>query len=178
MYQQTFGNICPARISHVRSLHCLCKVLPEHISKQKLTDVFLCRSFGTALRLNDFLRDAEDSSLDLSVIGNRPDLIRLRQFCSQIVQYRVNLTTAIPVQLRQVTSWNLNSLQAPCSIQGYKCAILSRYLKRGPVCIQETKWSDSDMINFSTRWPGVIVVATPAAGLRNHAKGKGCNRVI
>ena len=54
--------------------------------------------------------------------------------------------------------------------QGYKCAILSRYLKRGPVCIQATKWSDGDIIGFSTRWPGVIVVATPAAGLRNHAK--------
>ena len=53
VYQQTFGHTCPARISHVRSLHCLCKVLPEHISNQKLTDGFLCRSFGTALRLND-----------------------------------------------------------------------------------------------------------------------------
>ena len=97
VYQQTFGNVCPARISHVRSLHCLCKVLPERISNQKLTAAFLCKSFGTALMLNDFLREAEDSSLDLNMIGNRPDLKRLRQFCSQIVQYRVNFTAAIPI---------------------------------------------------------------------------------
>ena len=171
VYKQTFGNACPARISQVRSLHCLCKVLPERTSNQKLTADFLCRNFGTALALDSFLLEAEASSLDLDVIGSRTDLRRFRQICFQIVQYRVNSSSAIPIQLRQVTSWNLNSLQAPCSTQGYKCAILSRYLKRGPVCIQETKWSDSDIVSFSTKWPGVIVVATPAAGIRNHAKG-------
>ena len=146
-------------------------MLPERISNQKLTEASLCRTFGTALRLNDFLRDAEDSSLDLSVIGNRPDLVRLRQFCSQIVQYRVNLTAAIPVQLRQVTSWNLNSLQAPCRFKGTNVQSCLVFQSEVRSAFKKTKWSDSDIIYFSTRWLGVIVVATPAAGLRNHAKG-------
>ena len=86
VYKQTFGNACPARISQVRSLHCLCKVLPERTSDQKLTAALLCRSFGTDLTLDSFLLEAEASSMDPKVIGNRADLQRFRQMCFQIIQ--------------------------------------------------------------------------------------------
>ena len=164
VYQQTFSSVCPARIQHVRSLHCLCKVLPVRIFEKRLTAALLCRSFVTTLSLDSFLKDAENSTLETDTIASRVDL-------QKFIDFRVSATAVLPATLRQICSWNLNSLQAPSSTQGYKCAVLSRYLRRGPVCIQETKWNDSDIVDFGTRWPGVLVTATPAEGTKANAKG-------
>lgn len=171
LYRQLFYQPCPLRISHIRSLHCLCKVLPGHHVESRLTAVQLCRYFRTELPLETFLSLVVQSHLADPVNAGRQDVAEFFSYCHLIISHRIKCCSAVPVQIKHITSWNLNSLQAPSTSQGYKCAILSRFLRKGPVCIQETKWSDSDIVNFSTRWPGVLLVATPADGVRQHAKG-------
>ena len=64
------------------------------------------------------------------------DLIRA------IIEFRTSTKQTLTVSLRQVSSWNLNGWNSFGQKNDRKKSIVNRLIRRGPVCIQETKWVD------------------------------------
>lgn len=118
VFAQLSGDMCPPRVSSIRTLHCVCRTLDVPITLQQLSPQLLCKTWRTQLPLHVFLQEADESSLDEATLSNRVDLQEFRKTCCKIIQFRTSLRAPIPPQLKQVCSWNLNSLQTLSHAQG------------------------------------------------------------
>ena len=69
-----------------------------------------------------------------------------------------------------VASWNLSSLtQWETPSAASKVSNIASFLKRGPVCLQETNWGPSGPVIAATTFPRAAVAASPALDVGNSA---------
>ena len=66
------------------------------------------------------------------------------------------------VTLRNLVSWNISCWHPLHTGRDSKLTTVRKHLRKGPVCLQETKWTDAMAIGLQQRLPAVRVVSTSA----------------
>ena len=98
-----------------------------------------------SVRLPLFLEKEEN---DFEVCLHQPSLVNKwngpdrmeHPIGSAIIDFRVSNNGSLPTRMRALFSWNINSWRTFDS-NDYKLRRCKRLLRKGPVCLQETKWS-------------------------------------
>ena len=90
------------------------------------------------------------------------DTITFRNRCDALYQYRMKIRQNLLACLRNLVSWNITGWW-PSNI-GYdrKLALVRRYVKKGSVCLQETKWTTGMACSMQHKIPGARVIDAPA----------------
>ena len=152
-----FGYSGPRHTIFIRDLaflpHVIQTDLPWRRIRLELVRTFLdidCRKWGHCLVAPHSL---DRSSARLVEIGNA------------LLNYRISIQQTVPTRMRVLYSWNLDSWHAPKQpkrdLRMRKCKAL---LAKGPICLQETKWSASEKEVLMQHIPGLQIaesLATP-----------------
>ena len=80
--------------------------------------------------------------------------------CQQILAFRQQRPTNLPVSIRRLHSWNLNSWHPDASTNAHKSGIIRSLLRAAPVLLQETKWTEVQLQHLSHTWPDIQVATT------------------
>ena len=88
--------------------------------------------------------------------------LRFWQLCHNILQFRMQRPSNLPVSVKGIHSWNLNSWSPGLPTNVHKTWIIKTMLKQAPVLLQETKWNQANLQYLSHTWPDIKVVTTLA----------------
>ena len=90
------------------------------------------------------------------------DTTTFRGRCNALYQYRMQIRQNLLACVRNLVSWNITAWW-PSNI-GYdrKLALVRRYVKKGPVCLQETKWTTGMACSMQQKVPGARIIDAPA----------------
>ena len=152
-YTQRFQKKCPRSLSRLQSLSFVPLVLGCTTPWTLLDVSFVANQCGIHPScfsgLHSFLANALDTSAEFSAL------------CSKVLEYRLEKKQDCCTSLRNITTWNVSGWR---KIQwtNDKSRIIHRYAKKGVVCLQETRWSDSTATSFLQHYPGYNVVHTAA----------------
>ena len=93
---------------------------------------------------------------------------RLVEVGNALLNYRLSIQQTVPTRMKVLYSWNLDNWHAPKQpkrdVRMRKCKML---LAKGPICLQETKWSASEKEVLMQHIPGLQIaesLATPTPG--------------
>ena len=84
------------------------------------------------------------------------------QLCHGILHFRMQRPSDLPVSIRGIHSWNLNSWSPELPTNTHKTWIVRTMLRTAPVLLQETKWNQANFQHLFHSWPEIKVVATLA----------------
>ena len=80
---------------------------------------------------------------------------RLVDIGNALLNYRLSIQQTVPTRMKVLYSWNLDNWHAPKQpkrdVRMRKC---KRLLAKGPICLQETKWSASEKEVLLQHIPG------------------------
>ena len=79
-----------------------------------------------------------------------------------LYDYRIMVRQNLLVSLRHVVSWNISCWHPLHTGRDPKLITVRKHLRKGPVCLQETKWTDAMAIGLQQRLPAVRVISTSA----------------
>ena len=82
--------------------------------------------------------------------------------CRQILEFRLQRPTNLPVSIRCLYSWNLNSWYPESVNNAHKTWVIRTLLKTAPVLLQETKWTQVQLQHLAHTWPDIRIVAALA----------------
>ena len=91
---------------------------------------------------------------------------------SRLLSYRLDNNGALPTRMKFFYSWNLSSWTSTAA-QDYRLRRCRRLLKRGPICLQETKWKGPETEALYQGLPGVKIAHTPAVASNERASTGG-----
>ena len=93
---------------------------------------------------------------------------RLVEIGNALLNYRISIQQTVPTRMKVLYSWNLDNWHAPKQpkrdVRMRKCKTL---LAKGPICLQETKWSASEKEVLMQHIPRLQIaesLATPTPG--------------
>ena len=88
---------------------------------------------------------------------------RLVEVGKALLNHRIDIQQIVPTRLRTLYSWNLDSWHTPKQpkrdLKMRKCKTL---LAKGPICLQETKWSASEKEVLMQHIPGLQIAESCA----------------
>ena len=148
----SFG--CPSYISNIRSLSFLPHALGSEGGWRQISVSFLCHAL-------------EITTQDLNVYCESPLSIRSRYptghwIAERALEHRLSTHQGLPTRLRHLSCWNINSWQYPKPPQGdSKMRWVKRLVRKGPVLLQETKWTGGQEEILAQHLPGVTVCSAP-----------------
>jgi len=102
---------------------------------------------------------------------NGPDRIE-HPIGSSIIDFRIKNNGSLPTRMRSLFSWNLNSWRTFDSNE-YKLRRCKRLLRKGPVCLQETKWTGAEIEHLYQQIPGIRVCHSAAVCCGERARTGG-----
>ena len=160
----SFG--CPSYMSSVRCLSFLPHVLGLNVCWRQVNLEQLSQGLGIQLH-------------ELLTIIEWPHLVKNcfpvgHELGQRISTHRLNSHQGLPTRLRHLSCWNINSWRNPDRPSGdYKMRRVKRLLRKGPVLLQETRWSSGQEETVSQYLPGVTVCSAPpiSTGLGNPSGG-------
>ena len=82
--------------------------------------------------------------------------------CRQILEFRLQRPTNLPVSIRRQNSWNLNSWYPESATNAHKTWVLRTLLRTAPVLLQETKWTQVQIQHLAHTWPDNRIAAALA----------------
>ena len=82
--------------------------------------------------------------------------------CRQILEFRLQRPTNLPVSIRCLYSWNLNSWYPESVNNAHKTWVMRSLLKTAPVLLQETKWTQVQLQHLAHTWPDIQIAAALA----------------
>ena len=91
---------------------------------------------------------------------------------NRLLSYRLDNNGALPTRMKFFYSWNLSSWISTAT-QDYRLRRCRRLLKRGPICLQETKWKGPETEALYQGLPGVQIAHTPAVAFNERASTGG-----
>ena len=91
---------------------------------------------------------------------------------STIIDFRINNNGSLPTRMRSLFSWNVNSWRTFNSNE-YKLRRCKRLLRKGPVCLQETKWTGAEVEHLYQQIPGIRVSHSAAVRCGERARTGG-----
>ena len=174
-----------ASITHVSSLHFLIHfIYPSLPYRQiKIEDFLMLCGFDGNVNLSDALHslrvnigkftdcvvtDPSASAGDTPlVLPNEVQSLRqvpakFWQLCHNVLQFRMQRPSNLPVSVKGIYTWNLNSWSPGLPTNVHKTWIVKSMLKQAPVLLQETKWNQANLQYLSHTWPDIKVVTTLA----------------
>ena len=151
-YRHRFQISCPKYLLRVRDLSFLPHLLNEEVSWHDLTLQRIAHSLGVAL--NDFEGVLCQPTLLRPEEGTHP-------LGEKLLQHRLANNSALPTRMKRLFSWNLSRWTA-FSPSDYRLRRCRKFLRQGPVCLQETKWKGHESEALYQNIPGVKVAQSPA----------------
>ena len=174
---------CGRTLTQVHSLHFLIHfVSPRRAYRRILVGHFLelC-GFHHTVRIEEAMRallrtlkDYKDWDTPRLLTENDPstmiltnDLLGLLavppnfwNLCQRVMAFRQQRPTNLPVSIRRLHSWNLNSWYPDAITNSHKSGIIRSFLRTAPVFLQETKWTEVQLQHLLHAWPDVKVATT------------------
>ena len=118
--------------------------------------------------------DIPPNDLDLALM--QPSLLQpedgTHPVGNRLLSYRLDNNGALPTRMKSFYSWNLSSWVSTAT-QDYRLRRCRRLLKRGPICLQETKWKGPETETLYQSLPGVQIVHTPAVAFNERTSTGG-----
>ena len=84
------------------------------------------------------------------------------QSCDQLFTHCIQVRQNLLVSLKKITTWNISGWRPPTQGCDFKMSIIRRHLKKGPVCLQETRWSTSMTVGMQQRFNAVQICSSEA----------------
>ena len=184
VYWHTTQQTNSSTITHVSSLHFLIHFIQPRLPYRQILveDLLILCGFDCNVNLSDALHAIRvnigkykecivpDSSMSVGVapliLPNEVQSLRqvpsqFWQLCHGILHFRMIRPSNLPVSVKGIHSWNLNSWSGlPTNI--HKTWVVRTMLKQAPVLLQETKWNQANLQYLSHTWPDIRVVTTLA----------------
>ena len=174
-----------ASITHVSSLHFLIHFIHPSLPYRQIMieDFLMLCGFNGNVNLSDALHSLRvniGKFTDCIVadpsasVGDTPLVLpnevqslrqipsRFWQLCHNVLQFRMQRPSNLPVSVKGIYSWNLNSWSPGLPTNVHKTWIVKTMLKQAPVLLQETKWNQANLQYLSHTWPDIKVVTTLA----------------
>ena len=171
--------------THVSSLHFLIHFIHPSLPYRqiKIEDFLMLCGFDGNVNLSDALHslrvnigkftdcvvaDPSASAGDTPlVLPNEVQSLRqipskFWQLCHNVLQFRTQRPSNLPVSVKGIYTWNLNSWSPGLPTNAHKTWIVKTMLKQAPVLLQETKWNQANLQYLSHTWPDIKVVTTLA----------------
>ena len=95
------------------------------------------------------------------------------QYCNKLFEHRIHVRQNLLVSLKKITTWNISGWRPPSHGCDLKMSVIRRHLKRGPVCLQETRWSTSMTVGMQQRFKAVQICSSEAIPTLNGASSGG-----
>ena len=106
------------------------------------------------------------STFDMSQLFDHWQIARSSQqfhhFCDQLFAHRIHVRQNLLVSLKKITTWNISGWRPPTQRGDFKMSVIRRHLKKGPVCLQETRWTSSMTIGMQQRFNAVQICSSDA----------------
>ena len=83
-------------------------------------------------------------------------------YCDQLFAHRIHVRQNLLVSLKKITTWNISGWRPPTQRCDFKMSVIRRHLKKGPVCLQETRWTTSMTIGMQQRFNAVRICSSDA----------------
>ena len=123
-----------------------------------------CAKFQISCEVNSF-------SYDLSYLYGCWQAAKISshfyQYCDELSEHRIHVRQNLLVSLKKITTWNISGWRPPSYGCNLKMSVVRRYLKRGPVCLQETCWSTSMTVGTQQRFNAVQICSLEAVPTLN-----------
>ena len=180
-YWLSHGKNCGRSITHVSSLHFLIHFFTPKIAYRriKVRDLLIACGFHWQINLEDAMRallclyrnhrswnlaDAISSPSAPPILPNDSILLdqvpwKFWELCRQILEFRLQRPTNLPVSIRSFYSWNLNSWYPENDSNAHKTWIIRSLLRSAPVLLQETKWTQAQLLHLAHTWPDIRIAA-------------------
>ena len=88
-----------------------------------------------------------------------------------ILEFRLNTEPNFPRSINRIYTWNLTRWTPQYPSNKHKNNFISRALKKGPVLLQETKWTNEHYRHMLHTWPEIPLAHSPAISLHNGLSG-------
>ena len=170
-------------LTHVSSLHFLIHfVHPRLLYRQThVEDLLTLCGFDNNVNLSDALHTLHASigkfkecavPDPISDLGDSPLVLpnevqslrhvpqRFWQLCQGILHFRTQRPSNLPVSVKGIYSWNLNSWSPGLPTNMHKTWVVRTMLKQAPVLLQETKWNQANLQYLKHSWPEIKVVTS------------------
>ena len=183
-YWLSYREHCGRSITQVSSLHFLIHFLSPKVAYRRIkaSDLTIACGFHPRIELEDAMRtltrllrdhrtrNADEyvsSSLSPPVMPNDLATVQLIPWnfwnlCKQILEFRLQRPTNLPVSIRCLYSWNLNSWYPDSVSNAHKTWVIRSLLKTAPVLLQETKWTQVQLQHLAHAWPDIRIAAALA----------------
>ena len=83
-------------------------------------------------------------------------------FVTSFFAHRIHVRQNLLVSLKKITTWNISGWRPPTQRGDFKMSVIRRHLKKGPVCLQETRWTSSMTIGMQQRFNAVQICSSDA----------------
>ena len=162
-FRYRFKFQCPKYLCRVRDLSFLPHLLRCQMSWHEVTLTQLTLAL-----------DIPPNDLDLALMqpGRLQPEEGTHPVGSRLLSYRLDNNGALPTRMKFFYSWNLSSWTSAAA-QDYRLRRCRRLLKRGPICLQETKWKGPETEALYQGLPGVKIAHTPAVAFNERASTGG-----
>ena len=162
-----FGFRCPKHLHRIRDL----SLLPHLLHTNRC---------WMDLHFSEIASLFEKEENDFEVCLHQPCLVNKwngpdrmeHPIGSAIIDFRVSNNGSLPTRMRSLFSWNINSWRTFDSNE-YKLRRCKRLLRKGPVCLQETKWTGAEIEHLYQQIPGIRVCHSAAVCCGERARTGG-----
>ena len=167
---QELSRRCPPRVHRITSLSILPRVFDTHCTTRTLTCHQLTEEWELphSDTLSDILRE-----LTLAKHADIPSVswTSFMLTCYRILEFRLNTEPNFPRSINRIYTWNLTSWTPQYPSNKHKNNFIRRALKKGPVLLQETKWTNEHYRHMLHTWPEIPIAHSPAISLQNGHSG-------
>ena len=91
-----------------------------------------------------------------------PTLTAFLNTCEEILQHRLDTMLQVPVSLKKLTTWNVTSWSPRLPSNQNKNRFITKSLRKGPILLQETKWTLEAATFLQQHWTGIAIASSPA----------------
>ena len=119
-------------------------------------------------------KSSDDSTTEIlanDITGLRTAPSKFLDLCQKILAFRQQRPTNLPVSIRRLHSWNLNSWHPDARSNIHKTGIIRSLLRAAPVLLQETKWTEVQLQHLLHTWPDIKIATTFAKQAPNPQAG-------
>ena len=155
------GRAAPAPLRNLQSLSFLPHLLGVSGSWKNIQVYnFICSYVNKEVPIYRTLEEFCDEFLDLWRTAQISTVFE--EHTRILYDYRIMVRQNLLVSLRHVVSWNISCWHPLYTGRDPKLITIRKHLKKGPVRLQETKWTDAMAIGLQQRLPAVRVIRTSA----------------
>ena len=156
---QELSRRCPPHVHRITSLSILPRVFDTHCTTRTLTCHQLTEEWELphSDTLSDILRE-----LTLAKHADIPSVswTSFMLTCYRILEFRLNTEPNFPRSINRIYTWNLTSWTPQYPSNKHKNNFIRRALKKGPVLLQETKWTNEHYRHMLHTWPEIPILHT------------------